>query len=573
MHPMRFRRLIVSLVAVLGACATEDDKAPGRWTPGKGDGAYDLIEAGPAVVGGSIDLSLDHRVPAFRIESYGGMKLSVALKGHDGADGYLVVEGPLANDGDSVAVGGGTVVGEDDDGGYGRNAQIDVTLDKPGVYRILAGTYESLGAGRAAEGALTLEVNCKDKCERGGMDQKSFVKGLQAQAGGAFAEIAKAELAAMIPDAGAASAMGAQLDAILRDPELKGIERFPTIPLAQIGVLRPALGQIPADAPKPDQVVNGELSALLGDCKPDRSVPAPIDARLPGVGYGQFPSRTLSPCQFAHAGKLAQVLTSLAADTGSKVPFKGKTLKTPRELFSALVESGHTIEVRNERMYANFLSATVGDRDLIWPVWIDTGIRLSTGESLTIPVGHSHHAWRISGPIVNTRVMFYLGISGAGFFGQTDNRPAWSGTVAATDVTIKGAGADLDYLLATADVASAYLRRNRVERTTVAQGMPADGYGFVGVCNDSNATIELKAKGTTSAFPLLRAKSLDVAAALNDGLDATVKALPKDGDGLVDQRDALRRAVAMQPFVDGSPLMWDAKLGTQIATARRDLAH
>ena len=570
---MRFRRLIVSLVAVLGACATEDDKSPGRWTPGKGDGAYDLVEAGPAVVGGTVDLALDHRVPAFRVESYGGMKLSVALKGHDGADGYLIVEGPLANDGDSVAVGGGSVVGEDDDGGYGRNAQLDLTLDKPGVYRILAGTYEALGEGGAAEGALTLDVTCKDKCERGGVDQKTFVKGLQAQGGGAFAEIAKAELAAMIPDAGAASAMGAQLDAILRDPNLAGIERFPTIPLAQIGILRPALGQIPADAPKPDQVVTGELTALLGACKAERSVPAPIDARLPGVGYGQFPSRTLSPCQFAHAGKLAQVLTSLAADNGSKVMFKGKTLKTPRELFSALVDSGHTIEVRNERMYANFLSATVGDRDLIWPVWIDTGIRLSTGESLTIPVGHSHHAWRISGPIVNTRVMFYLGISGAGFFGQTDNRPAWSGTVAATDVTIKGSGADLDYLLATADVASAYLRRNRVERTTVAQGMPAEGYGFVGVCNDSNATIELKTRGTTSAFPLLRAKSLDGAAALNDGLDATVKALPKDGDGLVDQRDALRRAVAMQPFLDGSPLMWDAKLGAQIATARRDLAH
>lgn len=570
---MRFRRLIVSLVAVLGACATEDDKAPGQWTPGKGDGAYDLIEAGPAVVGGKVELALDHRVPAFRVESFGGTKLAVALKGHDGADGYLVVEGPLANDGDSVAVGGGTVIGEDDDSGYGRNAELALTLDKPGVYRILAGTYEALGEGGAAEGALTLEVECSAKCERAGVDQKSFVKGLQAQGGGAFAEIAKAELAALIPDAGAASAMGAQLDAILRDPELKGLERFPTIPLAQIGVLRPALGQIPADAPKPDQVVSGELSMLLGDCKPDRSVPAPIDARLPGVGYGQFPSRTLSPCQFAHAGKLAQVLTSLAAGNGSKVTFKGKTLETPRALFAALVESGHTIQVRNERMYANFLSATVGDRDLIWPVWIDTGIRLSSGESLTIPVGHSHHAWRISGPTVNTRVMFYLGISGAGFFGQTDNRPAWSGTIASTDVTITGAGADLDYLLATTDAATAYLRRNRVERTTVAQGMPADGYGFVGVCNDSNATIELVTKRTTSAFPLLRAKSLDGAAALNDGLDATVKALPKDGDGLVDQRDALRRAVAMQPFADGSPLMWDAVLGAQIATARRDLAH
>ena len=570
---MRHPRLILSLVAVLGACATESDKDPGHWSPGKGDGSYDFVEAGPAPIGSSVDVTLAHRVPAYRVESYGGMKLTVDLKGKDGADGYLVVEGPLANDGDTVAVGGGTVIGEDDDSGYGRNAQLALTLDKPGVYRILTGTYASLGEGAAAEGTLTLEVACKANCYRPGIDQKAFIKLLQQQSGGAFAEIAKSELAAMIPDPTAAAALGAQLDAILADPNLTGLERFPTIPLAQIGVLRPALGQIPADPPKPDQVTTGELTALLGDCKADRAVPAPIDARLPGVGYGQFPSRQLSPCQFAHAGKLAQVLTSLAADNGSSVTFKGQTIKSPRDLFAALIASGHTIEVRNERMYANFLSATVGDRDLIWPVWIDTGIKLSSGQNLTIPVGHSGHAWRISGPIVNTRVMFYLGISGAGFFGQTDNRPAWSGMVAQTDVTVSAKGADYEYLMSTADAASAYLRRNRVERETVAQGMPADGYGYVGVCNDSNATIELKTKGTVTAFPLLRAKSLDASPDLGDGLDATVKALPKDGDGLVDSRDALRRAVLMQPFADGSPLMWDSVLGAQIATARRDLAH
>jgi hypothetical protein len=53
----------------------------------------------------------------------------------------------------------------------------------------------------------------------------------------------------------------------------------------------------------------------------------------------------------------------------------------------------------------------------------------------------------------------------------------------------------------------------------------------------------------------------------------TVKSLPNDGDGIGDGRDALRRAVAMQPFPDGSPLMWDAALGAQIATARRDLGN
>ena len=556
---MRLHWLLASLAASLLGCAADGepgDKAPGQWVPGKGDGAYDLIEAGPAV---SQDVVLDRRVPAFRVMSYGGTKLSIKLGGA-GVDAYLIVEGPLDGDGDRVAVGGGSVIAEDDDGGYGRDAMLDLELAKPGVYRIITGTYESLGLGEGATGSLKLEVACTANCDRAGIDQKTFVRALQQQ--GAFAELAKGELAKLAP--GAAAALGAQLDAILADPDLTGLERFPTIPLSQVATLRPALGGLEAEAPKPDQVVRGDLLALLGACTPDRALPAEVDARLPGVRYGQFPSAVLSPCQFAHAGKLAQVLTSLAAGNGSEVTFKGKTLKTPRELFAVLVESGHTIQVRNERMYANFLSMIVGDKDLIWPVWLDTGIELSNGESFVIPVGHSHHAWRISGPNVNTRVMFYLGVSGTAFFGQTDQRPAWSGTIASTDTT---STADV---LATVEAATTYLRRNRIERTTVAAGKPADGYGYVGVCNDSNAAIEHVTKSTITTFPLLRAAQLDQQADLGDGLDATIKGLPNDGDGIVDPMDALRRAVAMQPFPDGSPLMFDAKLGTQVAVARRD---
>ena len=568
---MRLRRLALCLVSVLGACGGEDDKAPGQWTPGKGDGVFELVEAGPAPLGASTRVTLDGRVPAYRVESFGGTRLQIEVKGKDGADAYVLVEGPLAGDGDGQAIGGGTIVGEDDDSGYGRNARLAVTLTQPGVYRIIPGTFESLYLGEEADANLTLDIACSGGCERPGVDQKAFIRGLQAQGGTAFAEIAKAELAALVHDPAAATALGAQLDAILADPELKGLERFPTMSLAQIGLLRPALGQIPTEAPAPDVTVTGDLMTLLGACSPDRTAPAPVDPRLPGVGYGQFPSRVLAPCQFAHADPLARILTALALDNGSEVTFRGQTVTSPHELFDALIASGHTIEVRNERMYANFLSATVGNQDLIWPVWIDTGIQLSTGESFTIPMGHSHHAWRISGPSINTRVMFYLGIAGAGFWGQTDQRPAWSGNKAETAVTITGAGADLDYLLATVDAASTYLRRNRTERITVAAGMPADGYGYVGVCNDSNAVIEHVTRGTTSAFPLVRARQLDSSPTLGDGLDASLRALPKDADGLVDVKDALRRALAMQPHADDAPAMWDPVLASQIATARGDL--
>jgi len=565
----------VFALLLFAACASESDKAPGEWVPGKGDGAFELYEAGPAPLGSSSEIALASRVPAYRVESFGGTKLTIDLKGHSGADAYVVVEGPLADHGDRGAIGSGTVVAEDDDSGYGTNAKVSVTLDQPGVYRILTGTSDSLSQGLEASGSLTLQVACTDKCFRPMVDQKSFVRALQAQGGPAFAEYIKAEIAAVIPDPTLAATLTAQLDTILADPELKGLERFPTIPLAAIGTLRPALGAlVPASEPQEDKVVTGDLMQLLGGCSPDRAIPAELDAaRMPGVRYGQFPSTTLAPCQFAHAKTLAQVLTSLAAQNGSSVVYKGQSISSPRDLFAALVAAGHTVEVRNERMYANFLSMIAGDRDVIWPVFLDTGLTLSDGSSLSIPMGHSHHAWRISGPQINTRVMFYLGVSGAGFFGQTDSRPAWSGTITSTNVSVeRGSGADYEYLLKTLDAASSYLRRIRVERSTVAQGRPADGYGYLGVCNDSNATIEHATRGTISTFPLMRAKELDAQPSLGDGLDASIRALPKDGDGITDAKDALRRAVEMQPFAPDSPMLgWDPKLAAQLAKAKAAL--
>jgi hypothetical protein len=571
---MRHLALLASapwLLTALAAC-TGSDKDGGAWHPGKGDGNFDLVERGPAPIGGSVVVELDHRVPAFRVEAFGDARLTIDLKGKGGTDPYVVIEGPLARGGDGVAPGTGDVVADDDDGGYGTNSQLEVTLREPGVYRILAGTYESMALAEAPAGTVELAVSCAAGCLRPGVDQKTFVRTIQAGAGPAFGELARGRLAEMLHDPALAEAVGAQLDAILADPELRGLERFPVIPLAQVGTFRPALGALDADAPEPDAVVTGELGELLGACDPTRGDPSPVDPRLPGVGYGHFANRALSPCQAAHAPGLAQVLTSLAAGNGSSVTFRGETITTPAALFAALVASGHTIEIRNERTYANFISLALADRDVVWPVWLDTGLRLSTGESLVIPVGHSHHAWRITGPQVDTRVMFYLGVSGAGFFGQTQTRPAWTGEITSATTTVtRASGADYDYLLATADAAAAYLRRNRTERATVAAGMPADGYGFVGVCNDSNAAVEYVTRGTISTFPLLRAEELDGAPDLGDGLDDAVRTLPNDGDRIADPADALRRALAMQPFAADSPALFDAALAAQLAIAARDV--
>jgi hypothetical protein len=46
----------------------------------------------------------------------------------------VIVEGPLPDDGDRIAVGAGPVIGEDDDSGYGRDAHLELELQRPGVY-------------------------------------------------------------------------------------------------------------------------------------------------------------------------------------------------------------------------------------------------------------------------------------------------------------------------------------------------------------------------------------------------------------------------------------------------------
>ena len=532
------------------ACSLDGagDKGDARWVPGKGDGVFDTRERGPLPVDGARSVVLDGAVLAFRVESYGGTALSIDLRGRGGADPYVVVEG----------------VDQNDDSRGTLDSHLDVILPEPGVYRVLVGSYESLALGLAPAGdAIEIDARCTAACARPAMSQAQLLAQLR-DSGQLDVLLARAEVALgdVVPEPAMRDALVAQLRGIAASPDFDGIDRFPTVPLQGFGQLRPALGLLDAEPPAEDTVVQGELAELLGPCNATRTPPAPL-AQLPGLGYGHFPNLALTDCQVAHAGPLAQVLTSLAAGNGSVVTYRGTQVRTPGELFAALAADGHTIETRNERTYANFISLTAGDVDVRWPVWIDTGVVLPDGNPLVIPTGHSHHAWRIEGPVVNTRVMFYLGISGAAFFGQVNTRPGWTGD-RASDVRTDAASA-----VDTADVSAAYLRRIRVERETLAAGMPADGYGFLGVCNDSNAVVELATRGTITTFPLVRAAALDDAPSLGDGLDAALRQLPHDADAAGDRDDAIRRILAMTPHdLDDAAAWWDAALRADLLAAR-----
>lgn len=569
------RRIVPLLVCLaLAGCVTEAStgKSDGTgYTPGKADGVFEIAEVGPLDFEAPLDVTADGRLEAYRVESYGGTRVSIDLAGLDGTDAYVVVEGPLAGDGDATAPGSAEVIAKDDDGGDGLNAHLDVTLDAPGVYRVLAGTYESLGKGEVPrDGRLRLEAQCTDACGRPSIPARDLVIQMR-ESGQLDALLAQfdGQIATLVPDETQRGAIRAQLDAFVGSLDADTPMRFPTLPLRQLGTVRAALGGLNAEPPAADEVVTGELASVLGACDVPRSYPSPVNAALPGLGNGHFPNRALTACQVAHSKRLAQALTSLAANNGSKITYRGVEHTTPASLVEALLQAGHTIEVRNERTYANFISLTMGDRDVIWPVWLDTGEEMG-GAPLTVPMGHSGHAWRIHGPDVDARIMFYLGIDGAAFFAQTQTRPAWTGEVVNDGASsTEPGGAEL--VVQTVEVATAYLQRIHVERATVAAGMPADGYGYVGVCNDSNALIEYVTRGTVTTFPLMRAAALDDAERLNDGLDDAIRALPHDGDIAPARRDLLERVLLMTPHDLDSPLLVDDALRGQLVAAKNEL--
>jgi len=368
--------------------------------------------------------------------------------------------------------------------------------------------------------------------------------------------LADARLKEMISDPVSRVAAKAYLESIRRTKDWKKLDHFPSVSVQQMNRLRPALGGLGGADNESVQMerFSGRLEDFLsGPCTEESPYPPPVHPSMPEVTNGHFADASLDACTVHQSFKVAKILNSLVRSDGSEIRHGAERARSAQKFFELLINSGHKVEMRNERTYANFLSLNAGENPIIWPVWIDTGLKTTAGEEIQVPVGHSHHAWHISGPVVNARVMFYLGISGVGFFAQVDERPAWTGTRAAYTYSSRNSEGR-EAILEAAEVAGKYYRRIQHEAAHYAQGMPADGYGYLGVCNDSNAVLEAAthsdASGapTVSTYPLVRAKDLDSKPSLRDGLDDLLKGLPKDSEKVSDRKDTLRRILEMFPF-------------------------
>ena len=308
----------------------------------------------------------------------------------------------------------------------------------------------------------------------------------------------------------------------------------------------------------------------------ERPEPSPISEETPHIRYGHFVSSSVSLKMVAQNNALAAVMNKLAEQKGYKLKipiFKGKNISVSSldEFLDALWKTNHHVEVRDERSFANFLSFTSGEKYIRWPVWFKTQVFDKKNEELIFPSPHSQFVWQITGPEINARVNFFLGISGVGFFPKFDEeRPQWNGfrsKYQMTDDTLK----NRTQIRQATYNAEAYLRRVRQEAKLYAEDYPADGYGFVGICNDSSSVIESAFSDVPTFYPLFRSPKLFHESRVDDKLGSALSILPNDSLPIQERvstederRQFYSRMLEMVSYPYDPKLVWDEKFFQQV---------
>jgi hypothetical protein len=499
------------------------------------------------------------KLPAYRVESFGAVELDLDLWGPEAT---LIVAGPLPGpDGDDP--GAPPVVAQATELGHGFGVHMHVALPLSGVYRVVVASREALMGGPLA-GRYTLASRCTSGlgCTRPAMSQYSVIRVMR-QAGlfGSNAFQNRSESRTLMRGS-APERFRQAVSTAFMSYVFVNAEQAPMLSL-RTPLLPSYLDAVDIASPA-DSAVNGELADLLGKCDLPRPSPQPIAL---GFAIGNFPDRSLTRCQVAHSTRLASILTSLALHehdvTPSRVSYRGRAYTAPEALVGALLDNGHAIELLDERVYTQMTALTRGDKDVFWPVWIDTSIAAFNGSTLEVPAGRSQIVWRIDGPDVRAHVMFFLGGDGARFQPKVERLPAWTGRRVAKTTSIPGE------ITASVHMAASYLRRNQRERTALGAGNRDEQLGG---CNDASAAMLRSLWDSSDAslpFPLLRRDESPVrsqleASAMDVMLGDAIATLPHDAQAVTAplwsrdasvNRDAVRRTFGMLPHELDSPLL------------------
>ncbi|NUB09804.1 hypothetical protein FW320_27045 [Azospirillum sp. Vi22] len=301
--------------------------------------------------------------------------------------------------------------------------------------------------------------------------------------------------------------------------DFEGLDRFPgltvqgmgrSVRLAGATLGRSSDDDLPPEPATVEQAAKEKVETAVeeGLGIPAAGTPPAPDAYLRPLGFGLEAGDRVDPAlaeRYADGLRLAELLNRLslnAPDGGERYRVvldgqtDGQTSDTPRALVEALAQSGHDVEVRDSRYFANFGDLIYHGRDVLTPFWIDTRLPVpGTDRNLLVPVSHSQHELIVRGPVVNADLSFYFGIDGQAVFRPSVTRDqAWvMGRVAHR---YRGEEA-MEVIRLAGVIVRAYdaIKRRHPE-------LPFGGYYALGVCNDVNAMIELRMRGETTLFPL-----------------------------------------------------------------------
>ena len=377
-----------------------------------------------------------------------------------------------------------------------------------------------------------------------------------------------------------------RLDGQIRDPRIsataasalfKALDQPTTgarplvFPLHSLGQLRDLVGATPlAHAVGPRPPLTAPRSAETA-WRALLSVPCEAlegtgrTALIPEVGLatGHRTHPALDACAVAQSKKLAEMMTAWSATQAGT--------DTLIQFIDYAHSQGHEWEVRQVRTFADFASLAdervAPGRPIRLPLWLDTGLSIPgvTGRTLTVPALHSEHVWILRGPEVTALTAFYLGIDGVGYFPKIAARPTWTGE----RISARWNSESVKDL---AQISGSYLRQIRSE--SAARGnLRADGYGPLGICNDSSALIATAwarlhgvrtLPSLTPFFPLGREPNVagnTLPASGNSSVDRLVHSLlarlPSDlTEGGSDSRQWVKRYVAGMPYELSDPRPW-----------------
>lgn len=517
--------------------------------------------------------------PAFRVQSFGNTQfnLEMACPSCSQESLKLFVEGPLPEYGDKTPIGSGPKFLELKANDKNKIEKL-IELKEQGIYRFI---IASKADPNHPEAKIILSTDHLENTVRPSETLPQMMGKLRAAERGKILRSLEKQIRHVVPDPKTHGPILERLKKIEEEKDWNALERFPTFPPPnKIKQFRPLLDGFKQTQSAASSPIVTELTSYIQSGTTDRDQKGDLLLSSPyEVRYGHYNSQTIAKEILDQSPKVSELLNSLSLHEQSLVTFKDPKqskqyeIRSPKDFFDFLIQTGHQIELREERTYANFLALEFQNKYSQIPVWMNTGIKLPDGTELKVPLSHSHLSWHIKGPLVNARVAFFLGLYGVGFFPQTDERPAWTGLV--TKQSFSSDNGNQDLILRSAEAAQAYMQRIKIEKEKIDGGLPADGYGTLGVCNDST-TAMLARLGIQSEssypFPLVRSSRLpDVG---TGAWEQVFKQLPKDTElTQADLQDEPRRKLllcrilATTPYPLDSPYFPDEELRRQLKLA------